>query len=423
LGGRILAVADVFDALTTDRSYRIGWSEEEALDYIRKNAGHHFDPQIVEAFFAVLERSPRLHIVDDTDERGTPPVPDPVTLGITRASFEYLSLYEISQTISATLNLEDTLTLLAEKIRKLFNATDCILLMPDAHGNLKVARCSGHHEQWFMEQGVYSGEGYTYRVLKTGEGYCGPFDSRDMPRYTDGVDTRFLPLRSVMVAPLLVDGEVFGTVNLYHERENAFDPEDMQVLCSVGAQSGRAIRNAQEYDRTLKSAYTDSLTGLPNARQLMISLDKAVEEARLGQYLLTILVLDLDDFKPVNDRYGHLTGNQVLTDIGQILHDSLRSGDFVARYAGDEFVVVLPKAGVSEAETVADKLRAAVTAYRPASPALADLQVGVSIGYAVFPTDGTDSIALIASADRAMYQDKNRRKHTTLTASLLTATK
>lgn len=412
LGGRILAVADVFDALTTPRPYRAGWSEDDALDYIRKNSGSHFDPAVVQAFLAILEKSPRLHLLGEGRQTESPVAPDAVMDGITRASFEYLSLYEISQTISTTLNLGDTLSLLTVKIRGIFNASTCLLTLRDEEGRLRVERATGLSETDFPAQGGLWNDGLSESVVRTGEGFSGSVgEGRAI-----GLPA---PLRSTLIAPLVADGESLGTVNLYHERGDAFDPEDLQVLRAVAAQAARAIRNAREYDRTFKSAYSDSLTGLANARYLMHLLERDVDRARVEQRPLTVLVLDLDDFKPINDRYGHIKGNLVLRDLGGVLHSALRAGDVVARYAGDEFVVVLPDASSTDAENVIEKLRSAVAAYDPSTddPDLEGLRLSISIGSASFPSDGIDATGLIASADRSMYLDKSRKKGGTLTTA------
>jgi diguanylate cyclase (GGDEF)-like protein/putative nucleotidyltransferase with HDIG domain len=430
LGARILAVADVYDALTSDRSYRRGWSMEKTMEHIKANSGTHFDPDVVDAFFEIVED----YVKETTASAVGLSVRSTVVEEINRASLEYMSLYEISQTASVTLGLSETLSLLASKLRNIFNASACALLLAENNGSksevplfLKCRSASGAGETVLLSATVSEDSSLTAPVLRTRQGIFGAYDPEDL--HLTGVQKEGMPIRlpeyqSVMIAPLSISPEepVLGTINLYQETADAFEVEDLRILHLVAAQVARAIQNAFEFDKTRQSARTDALTGLFNARHLAEFLDTELARVRNAEKPLTVLVLDLDNFKQVNDRFGHTRGNEVLRDLGQVLKTALRNTDLVARYAGDEFVVVLPEVGSEEAKRVVEKLKSVVVGYdgRATGSAsttasededpLGGVRIGISVGIATFPEDAVDAAALIARADRDMYRDKNARK-------------
>ena len=432
IGARILAVADVYDALTSDRSYRRGWSVEKTMEHISASSGSHFDPAVVDAFFAIVE-----DYVRETEESGEGASSRAsVVEEINRASLEYMSLYEISQTASVTLELNETLALLASKIRNIFNASACALMLAGKEGEsigsniLLRCRCaSGAGEAALLSATVTDDSTYTAQAIRTRQGIFGPYDPADIqlsPADKETAATCLPEYQSVMIAPLTKntddsDEQVTGTINLYHEKADAFEVEDLRILQLIASQVARAIQNAFEFDRTRLSARTDALTGLFNARHLAEFLDAEIARVRSSDKPLTVLVVDLDNFKQVNDRFGHARGNEVLRDLGRVLKTALRNSDLVARYAGDEFVVVLPEVGSQEGQVVAEKLKSVVVRYdgRPEEGGalatededpLGGARIGISVGVATFPQDATDAAALIARADRDMYRDKNARK-------------
>lgn len=414
LSARIMAVADVYDALTSDRSYREGWPPEKARRHIRDNAGTHFDPQVVEVFLRITEpaanarTSTALPLAPSAAETVSARR-DEVAEGINRTSLESLSLYEISQTVSVSLSLQETLSLMAGKINTIFGGATCVVLL--AEGELLRAEMAvGKNEAFFYRAETRIGEGMTGRVAQGGQGTAGDYDRGDL--VLSSSDKPWSPLQSALITPLIDEGKVIGTINVYCEEAAAFRTEDVRVLQAIADQASRAISNALMFEKTRESALTDALTGLRNARYLAVFLEQELQLAAREQRPLSLLVMDLDNFKPINDAFGHIRGNQVLRDLGEILPALLRSGDMVARYAGDEFVVVLPNTEGSEAKVVAEKIRAAVAAYDPrlSGSEIGTMQVGISIGTASYPEEARDAATLIACADAAMYRDKSARK-------------
>jgi diguanylate cyclase (GGDEF)-like protein len=171
---------------------------------------------------------------------------------------------------------------------------------------------------------------------------------------------------------------------------------------------GLAIDNSLRLSKAESTATTDYVTSLPNARSLFVQLDSELARARRESLPLTVLVLDMDGLKAINDRFGHLEGNRVLGDVAAGLKTACRDYDYVARMGGDEFVVLIPGLKGSETQFRVDQFRQTVaTAGLNLS---LDWPLSASIGVASFPEDGPDAAQLLAEADRRMYQEKRNRK-------------
>ena len=154
--------------------------------------------------------------------------------------------------------------------------------------------------------------------------------------------TKFSTLRSALAIPLEGLAGVVGVLALYHAETDAFTSDHLRILLAISSKMALAIENALKYEQAESSAVTDYLTGLPNARSLFLQLDRELARCKRDTTSLVVMVCDMDGFKQINDRFGHLEGNRVLRLFAQALKDSCREYDYVARMGGDEFVVVAP---------------------------------------------------------------------------------
>jgi len=427
---RILAVADVYDAVTSIRSYRQALSHEKAIEVIKEQSGIHFDPEVVIAFVKVIDK-----VVQEMATEGTGPLARKITSEglvveskaiqaakhISRASTELWALYEVAQSLSRSLGIKDTAELVVRKIEEIYPGATCVFFLWDASSGALIAdSVFGVDRDVFINSRSAGSSGPSVLALQTNEPQFGPFDSNDLVLASDSVEL-WTPPKTALIVPVRCEGRPLGTINLYHPSENAFSDYDRQLLELIADRAASALYNGIVFDRTRGDSLSDPLTEVYNLRYLSKHVDALCEmsgDATSGVKRFAMLCLDLDSFKPINDGFGHGKGDMVLREVAKLFADVVGSDGVVVRSGGDEFVVVLDGADSHQAKEMVTALSAAIDAYDPQlhHHKLGKLRLGVSIGIACYPADGRDCASLLSAADHQMYSMKTERKLESLAA-------
>jgi diguanylate cyclase (GGDEF)-like protein len=214
---------------------------------------------------------------------------------------------------------------------------------------------------------------------------------------------------SVLAVPLIFRGRVLGVIELVNgEGDPRFGEEDLASVMAIADFAAIAIQNARDFQRVQELTLVDEHTGLGNVRSLRKQLDAETTRAQSLGHPLSLLFLDLDHFKAVNDSHGHLVGSALLREVGGLLREELRPVDAAFRYGGDEFAVMLVEVDTKYAVLTAERILTRFRAHRFGRPSGLDLRVTASVGVAGCPEHALQSTELIEAADRAMYLVKSR---------------
>lgn len=214
-------------------------------------------------------------------------------------------------------------------------------------------------------------------------------------------------MRGLLMLPLVAKDESVGIVEITSSLRPTVDPEKITLARTMAHEAAMALENARSYEIARDQADRDPLTGFFNHRYLHERLSEEVLRAARTRRPLSVLMLDLDDFKLVNDTLGHVHGDRVLTYAAETIRSNLRASDVAARYGGDEFAVILPESSADDAAGVAERILAAFRARPFTASGGTSLPVGVSIGVAAHPGDGRTATELIAAADAGLYAAKS----------------
>jgi len=331
---------------------------------------------------------------------------------IQRHNDEMTALSHISTSLTKTLDLSELTSQVVDHIFSLFEAEGCtIYLMEEGKQSLRVISArESQSDPEILDQILNShprvGFGMVGYVAATGESVISGNAEHD-PRAIHIPDTPFDD-ESVMGIPLQAEGETFGVLWIYKLDLDAFDQEDLQLAQIFANQVSVALSNARLYEHVRLLSETDGLTGLLNSRNLLDLTERAVNHAHTTKGCVSLFFIDCDNFKKINDCFGHPVGDKFLRFFATILLQGVRDGDVVIRYAGDEFVILLPNTNLEAATLIGERLIEMIRV-TTMEDNLA-LHTTISMGLATYPKHAVSAEDLIKHADDALYVSKRNGK-------------
>ncbi|MBM3776675.1 MAG: diguanylate cyclase [Acidimicrobiia bacterium] len=408
VGARILAVVDCYDVLTSERPYHRAMSSDAARLLLQQEAGRALDPAIVDLFLRLLPE-----FRQDVDRAlagsaGAASAEPTVYSDIALAHREIYALYEIAQSIGTTLGVSDTMSLIAAKLVPLVPFSSCALFLTEPDGDaLRCVFATGVDAGLLGGLTLRPGQGLTGWVARNRRPLVNARPAADLEAVGAAAGTA---LQSALVWPLEHGDRFIGTLNLCHEQPGFYTDDHRRIFDRIAEQAAAVLHNSIVFERTREDALTDPLTGLPNTRFLLIHVARELARAERLRSDVAMIVLDLDDFKEINDTHGHHVGDQALRQTATVLRSSIRPYDICVRYAGDEFIIVLAGCGRDEAERKRTDLQQAVNRASVTLETGAQVPLRISAGASVFPHDGATHESLLARADVRMYHDKAQRR-------------
>lgn len=431
IGARILAAVDSLDALASHRQYRRALPLDEAMSKVASDSGKAFDPQVIEVLqrrYIELESMATSKEPDTAKlstevkiERGLEPAAGFESTGrpataepaenfltsIAAARQEVQNLFELAQDLGNSLSLNETLSLLALRLKRMI-PYDSLAIYVLRDDRLRAEYVNGENFRLFSSLEIPLGQGLSGWVAEKRKPIINGNPSVE-PGYLDD-ETKFTTMRSALAVPLIGLNGTVSVLTLYQSERDAFTNDHLRILLAIVPKLALSIENALRFQQAESSASTDYMTGLPNARSLFLHLDGELARCRRLNSPLVVLVCDMNGFKKVNDKYGHLEGNRLLHSVAKKLKESCREYDYVARMGGDEFVLVLPGLQPDQLEQKIQRLKQ-ITA-DAGREIFENETISLSIGHSMFPEDGVDADRLLSEADRRMYIAKQKEKMT-----------
>lgn len=330
-------------------------------------------------------------------------------LSAMKRTVEQLAAFnEIAKALTSTLELKEVLNLVMQKVSDLLKPRNWSLILLDENtGKLYFEVAVGEGAEALKSLQLLPGEGIAGTVFSTGKARLVDDVGGDpsfAPRFDEASAFR---TRSILAVPLIARGRVLGVIELVNSpRDPHFTQDDLTTLTQIADYAAIAIENARNFRRVQELTITDEHTGCFNARHLRSQLEHEVRRSQRFHHPLSLMFLDLDHFKNVNDTHGHLIGSALLKEVGELLIASTRQLDMVFRYGGDEFALMLVETHPDGAVTIARRIRDAFRSRRFMQTHGLSIQLTASIGVATFPDHARTATELVRAADFAMYAAK-----------------
>ena len=319
---------------------------------------------------------------------------------------------EIGKTLTSTLDIKEVLRIVLQKISELLHPTSWSFLLLDEKEIVL------RYEILINEPSIDRNE-----PLRLGQGIAGWVAQDGKPILWPEIgESRYLPpfpikpakdVKSILCVPLRSKGKTLGVIELRRKGNDAesFIEDDLATLSVIADYSAIAIENALNFQRIQELTITDDLTSLFNVRHMHTLLDSEILRAARYRKQFSMVFLDLDHFKRVNDTYGHMHGSQLIRETALVIQDHIRNVDCAARYGGDEFVVLLPETDKKGAVQIAERLRVAIEQNAFLQEKKLQVHFTASFGVATFPDDAQTKDDLMRMADEAMYKVKNSTRN------------
>lgn len=328
-------------------------------------------------------------------------------------ALEFMSFYRLSKMLASTLKLDKILDIAVTFSKEIVDYDMAIFILKEESETLKVAAAKGFRAAEMINKIFKPDESIIGWVIKNSKPlFFSDFqgDKRDAPIFP----WISLPIRSLICLPLCVKDDTIGVFLIASKKENFFSAYETKIFEVIAAHTATQIQNAMMYQQMEKMATTDGLTGLFNHRHFQEMLSRELERAERYNEKVSLLLVDIDHFKKVNDTYGHPAGDKILKGIAKILTSSIRGIDAAARYGGEEFAVILVNTDGRGALETAERIRR-IMENSKFNIGSASIKITGSLGIAVFPGDtGVDGGAqrlLISRADNALYLAKKEGRN------------
>ncbi|OGP83254.1 MAG: hypothetical protein A2Y95_06445 [Deltaproteobacteria bacterium RBG_13_65_10] len=323
-----------------------------------------------------------------------------------RAATELSVFVELGKTLTSSLDIKEVLRVMMSKVSELLRPkTWSLLLLEEERSELAYEVVVGY-DRSHAKKRIPVGKGVEGWVAREGKPLL-VNGTKDLERLRIAPHMRVQDPFSMLCVPLRSKGKTLGVIEVTDRTgKRIFKPEDLTILGTLADYTAIALENAKNFQRVQELTITDDITGLYNSRHLHHMLDFEIVRSRRYQLDFSLIFLDLDYFKRVNDQYGHLIGSKLLREFGQFIARGLRQLDVGTRYGGDEFVILLPQTAKKEGYKAARRIRARLAGtYFLQSEGL-NIKITASFGVSSYPNDAFTKDDMIRLADQAMYRVK-----------------